>query len=144
MTLEEFEDGIDCWGGAIETWPAPERNAAQALLAANPAAVQLLEQARGLDLLFAVEAVPSPPSVAAILCRTIMQNPSLWERVREALGLDAMRLSWLHAGGLAACLVVGVVVGAAMPRRDSALPGLLDFAVGSQAGPDAAAEVGDE
>lgn len=144
MTLDEFEDGIDRWGGAVETWPAPARDAAQALLASTPAAVRLLEQAHSFDRLFAVKDLPPPPSVAAILSQATVRRPSPWARMSEALGLEAMRLSWLHAGGFAACLMVGVVIGAAMPQRDAGLPGLLDFAMGGQVGPSVQMDSSDE
>jgi hypothetical protein len=144
MTLDEFKDAIDRWGSAVETWPAQARNAAQALLASQPAATKLLEAASRFDQLFAMEDLPPPPAVATILSRATVQRPSLLARLLRVLELDVMGSSWLPAGGLAACLAVGVIMGAAMPRRDAVPAGLLDFAVGGRVGPSAQMDAGDE
>jgi hypothetical protein len=38
MTPEEFETGLDRWGGDLQLWPAPQRLLAVTLLAGSPAA----------------------------------------------------------------------------------------------------------
>ncbi len=135
MNLTEFEDGIGRYGTAIDTWPPAVRAAALALLAATPEAARLLEQARRLDRLFMVEACPPPPAVAAILSRAIAARPSIWTRLSAVLGPEIGSFSWLQASGLAACLVVGVIIGSVMtPQREVISLALLDFGVGAQSG----------
>ena len=135
MTLSEFEDNIGRYGTAIDTWPQTVRAAALALLATSPEAARLLEQARRLDRLFMVDACPPPPAVAAILSRATAARPSVRTRLSAALGPDIGVFSWLQAGGLAACLVVGVIIGSVMtPQREVISLALLDFGVGAQSG----------
>ncbi len=135
MTLNEFEDCIGRYGTAIETWPQAVRPSALALLAATPDAARMLDQALRLDRLFTVGACPAPPAVAAILSRAIVARPSVWRRFSAALGPELGSLSWLHAGGLAACLVVGVIIGSSItPQGEGISLALLDFGVGGPSG----------
>ncbi len=135
MTLTQFEDNISRYGTAIDSWPQTARAAALALLAASPQAARLLEQASRLDRLFMVEACPPPPAVAAILSRATAPRPSAWSRLSAALSLEIGSFSWLQAGGLAACLAVGVIIGSVMtPQREVISLALLDFGVGAQSG----------
>lgn len=49
LTVEGFQDLLDRFGGALESWPKPDRNAAEKLLAASPEARRLLDDAQALD-----------------------------------------------------------------------------------------------
>ena len=145
MTLTEFEDCIGRYGTAIETWPETVRQAALAILASTPQAARLLDQARRLDLLFAVGTCPPPPAVAAILSRATAPRASVRARLAAALGPGMGSFSWLHAGGLAACLVIGVIIGSGMtPQGEGDSLALLDFGVGAQSGFGAHVESADE
>ena len=145
MTVSEFEDCIARHGGTLEAWPEGARLAALALLETTPQAVRLLDQARRFDRLFMLDDVPPPPAVAAILSRATARRPlSVRDRLLAVLGPEAGAFSWLHAGGLAACLVAGVIIGSLAPHREGLQPALLDFAVGGHVGFSAQLDSADE
>ena len=67
MDLERFQDLVDAYGGDDAAWPAGERDAARALLAAEPQARALQQVAQALDRELALFQVAPPPSMDRIL-----------------------------------------------------------------------------
>lgn len=69
MDLRRLQALLDAYGAEPARWPADERGAAQALLAAEPAARARLDQARRLDL--ALDRLPAAPAPARDLAARI-------------------------------------------------------------------------
>ena len=145
MTLTEFEDCIGRYGTAIETWPETVRPAALALLAATPQAGRVLDQAHRLDRLFAVGTILRRPRSPPFSRAQPRRGRLSLSRILDALGPDIGAFSWLQAGGLAACLLLGVIIGSFMtPQGEDISLALLDFGVGAQSGLGAHLDSADE
>jgi hypothetical protein len=111
MNLAEFERGLDAWGSELAEWPAPQRAAAETLLAQSASARTLLAQHRSFELLFAPADMPPAPPAAVLLAGALSQRrPS--SGILTLLQRNWVALAWPHAVGLAACLVAGFVIGA--------------------------------
>ncbi len=104
MTFERFEDLAAAYGGEIARWPEGEREAARALLAAEPARLSpVLTEAAGLDRL--LDLAPAQRPDAALLGRLIAAAPQPANTARRWItGLGA-------ALGLSAAAFAGVSVG---------------------------------
>lgn len=104
MTIERFEDLAGAYGGEIARWPEGEREAARALLAAQPERLgAVLAQAADLDRL--LDLAPAQRPNAALLGRLIAAAPQPANRARRWIaGLGA-------ALGLSAAAFAGVMVG---------------------------------
>ncbi|MCR6632558.1 MAG: hypothetical protein NVV74_22325 [Magnetospirillum sp.] len=74
LSVEGFRDLLDRLGGDLSCWPAPERQAATALIEQSPEAQQMLAEARRLDA-----GLSRPPSAPKGLADRI---------VKTALGKD--------------------------------------------------------
>lgn len=76
MTLDAFSDLADRYGADVAAWPAHDRAAARALLAAEPAAAKALEEATQLDRL--LDTIPTPGASTNLEARVaaLMQRPS--------------------------------------------------------------------
>jgi ferric-dicitrate binding protein FerR (iron transport regulator) len=132
MTLEEFEDALDRYGADLAGWPEALRAEAERLVASSPEAERLYRQAERLDRLFSPGFVPPPPSVARIVAHATQPiRLRLMARIERALGFDLFGFGWAHAGGLAACLLIGLAIGTATPTHHPLSPGLLDLAMGA-------------
>ena len=111
MTLARLRAVIDAYGTRTAHWPAAERAAAMALLAASAEARALVTKAAPLDeLLDTVPAIaPTPALRAAILAaapRAAKRRGDGWRALIGELG------GWRLAGAvLAASLVLGIVSG---------------------------------
>jgi hypothetical protein len=104
MDLTRFEALADAYGADLRRWPAAERDAADALMAAEPQAARaLLSAAEGLDDLLAAS---RPPAPSPALRAGILAAAPRERRRRSGFGL------WLQGAGLATAAMVGVVVGA--------------------------------
>lgn len=107
MTIDRFRSLAEAYGGSVARWPAGEREAAAALMAAEPhAARTILEKADALD-----SVLDSWRPVAAshdVLERIVASAP-----VRQV----RRRFSWLRGAGagvgLAAACAAGLAVGVA-------------------------------
>ena len=104
MELDRFEALCDAYGGDIDRWPDDEREAANALVEANPQETRLmLEAARALDEALAA-AVYDPPSellyqriVAEGARATLPQRPT-WAAAAAAVMLTVgLGAGWLAA-----------------------------------------------
>lgn len=104
MTLERFEDLAEIYGGEIARWPEGEREAARALLVANPERLSpVLAGAAQLDRL--LDLAPAQSADAALLGRLIAAAPRAPTTARRWIaGLGA-------AVGLSAAAFAGVLVG---------------------------------
>ncbi|WP_184717217.1 hypothetical protein [Caulobacter sp.] len=104
MTFERFENLAAAYGGEIARWPEDQREAARALLAAEPARLSpVLLEAAGLDRL--LDLAPAQRPDAALLGRLIAAAPSPANTARRWIaGLGA-------ALGLSAAAFAGVSVG---------------------------------
>jgi hypothetical protein len=132
MTLEEFEDALDRYGADFVGWPEALRLEAEQLLKNSSQADRLYRQAWQFDRLFSPDFVPPPPSVARIVARATQPiRLRLMARIERALGFDLFGFGWAHAGGLAACLLIGLAIGTATPKQRPLSPGLLDMAMGA-------------
>jgi hypothetical protein len=107
MTLEEFEAGMDSWGGDLEAWPAPERMAATVLLAGSPAARRSLAAMLAVEHALARTARRELPGLDGLLARATA------ERQETAAGPRAWRLR--YAAAAVAVLAAGYAYGALTP-----------------------------
>jgi len=114
ITVERVLDLIEAFGAEPGGWPEAERDAASALVAAEPDTfAQALSEARALDQILLAEAVPEPGEdlAAAILANAPIASP---ER-KSVLGALSSALfprgaKW-PAGAALASLVMGLVGG---------------------------------
>ena len=109
MTDTRLISLIESWGADPASWPAQERAAAEALLAAHPGRfASVLEQARQLDM--ALEALPevrpSPALTEAIIASAPRRRPKPFGLPRWL----SLKAPWLPASGLAAA-ALGLVMG---------------------------------
>jgi hypothetical protein len=114
MTTDRVLELIAAYGAAPMSWPEDERDAAAALIAADPDAFEAaLADAQALDRLLETEDVPEPP---AALAETILAGaPSAKPAATGVLkGLSAILfpqgVRW-PAGAALASLVMGLVGG---------------------------------
>lgn len=108
MTPERFEDLAEAHGGAVARWPAAEREAAMALLAARPEfAHRVLARAEALDA--ALDGWRPPAVSHALMDAVVAQAPR--PRARRTA-------AWIWRGalgaGLAGACVAGLVLGVAL------------------------------
>src|SRR5689334_18046751 len=109
MTPERFEILAEAFGGDVAAWPDAEREAAAALMAAEPTwAERVLSRAGELD---AALAAYSPPRAATGLMERILADAPKGP-LRRPFG-------WLvpagMGAGLAAACAAGMVLGARLP-----------------------------
>lgn len=104
MDLTRFEALAEAYGADLRRWPAAERDAADALMAAQPQAARaLLSAAEGLDDLLAAS---RPPAPSQALRQAILAAAPKPRRARNPLGF------WLSGAGFATAAVAGMLVGA--------------------------------
>jgi hypothetical protein len=130
MTRQRFETLADAFGGDVACWPDAEREAAAALMAAEPAwAEPVLARAGELD---AALAAFSPPRAATGAMDRILAAAPRPRRVRRWTG-------WLvpagMGAGLAAACAAGMVLGARMSERAAPEPDSIVTAVSDDEAP---------
>jgi hypothetical protein len=110
MSVERFVDLADVYGGDVARWPEAERETARALLASQPARLEVvLAQAARLDRL--LDLAPAQAVDSALLGRLIAAAPQPISAARRWLaGVGA-------AVGLGAAALAGVAVGIAVGDR---------------------------
>ena len=106
MNTERFQTLAEAFGGDVARWPAVDRDAAAALMAADPAwAATVLAQASALDELLGECATPQP---SATLAHRIVAGAPRSRAGRRWIG-------WLlpagMGAGLAAACAAGMVMG---------------------------------
>ena len=124
MRIDQFEQALDRYGGALTHWPEPQRSEAMALVASDAKAARLAANAARLDGLLAETMQPLPVDAALI------------GRIVSGIGAGAHRdapfrptprfAAW--AGVLMiAFLSAGYVAGVLLPdtQGDDALAGLM-------------------
>lgn len=119
--MERLKEIVDAWGASPSRWPAAERPAAEALVAASAEARRLVDAALHLDTL--LDAAPVEPPSEALMARLMAARPrpvveapstahaprGIWRGLIEAVwpyGSPA-----IPAGTLAASIMLGVMVG---------------------------------
>ncbi|NEW89815.1 hypothetical protein DU475_21465 [Rhodopseudomonas sp. WA056] len=117
MTLDQFRDLADVWGGDIERWPAEVRGAARVLAAGDPGAA-VLREAAAFDALLAI-----PPEVAPARAGRVALG------VLHRIGAGEAREPWyrrllqpaslLPAGSLACSALVGMWLAGTLPYQHS-------------------------
>lgn len=107
MTYERFDYLADAYGGDLRRWPEAEREAARALVAADPRAAALLREADGLDALLDAAPRPAPSHALREAVIASAAGAGLKARRRGAIG----PLAWLSGAGWAAAACAGVVFG---------------------------------
>jgi hypothetical protein len=122
MTIDEFRQLAQTWGGDIARWPPPRRTEAEAI-ARMPAEAAILEEARRLDRLIAASA----PEIAtdridravfgvALAIAADGARPPAPRLARSRLARSRLARWWLApAAGMACAAVVGVSLGVTYP-----------------------------
>ena len=123
MTRDEFDAGLDRYGGDLSRWPPALRQQAEALTADDNQAAAALAAASRLDSLLA-EVAASEAADAALIGRIV-------SRGRQAHGETVLKptrrlAAWVTAG-VAATLMAGFIAGALIPADQSsdAIAGLM-------------------
>lgn len=117
MTLDQFRQLADTWGGDIERWPAAARGAAR-LVATTEQGAAVLREASAFDALLAM-----PPEVAPARAGRVALG------VLQRIGAGEAREPWyrrllqpvslLPAGSLACSALVGLWLAGTLPYHHS-------------------------
>ncbi|MGX7745026.1 hypothetical protein [Rhodopseudomonas parapalustris] len=117
MTLDQFRDLAEIWGGDIARWPAETRGAARVIAAGEPGAA-VLREAAAFDALLAM-----PPEVTSVRAERAALG------VLQRIGAGTSREPWyrrllqpaslLPAGTLACSALVGLWLAGTLPYQHS-------------------------
>lgn len=132
MTLDQFTDLLDRFGSRPDQWPAPERTAAEQLLAASAETAARLRQAQRVDSLmhrFDPGGVIDQAAVIGLSNSVLARLPPMgarrhpwWRAALDHLGtaLGAGR-EWgpRLAVSVAAAAILGLVTGGLLPTGDT-------------------------
>lgn len=119
VTLERLAGLVDAYGASSARWPADERVAAEALLAASAEARTMVEQAARFDML--LDMAPTAAPSAALTERLLAARPRTAvtpTSVRSGFLRGLLDAVWPYgspafpAGALAASIMLGVALGA--------------------------------
>jgi hypothetical protein len=113
MGLDRFRELMEAYGAEPGRWPANERGSAETLLAQNPEAARLRNQAMAIDALLNRATLAPPVIDAERLIADITAQP---QRTAEIVTLRPARRPsggafWLKVASLAAAAVIGFLVG---------------------------------
>ena len=124
MNMNQFEEALSRYGADPGRWPAADRVACEALIASDPSAARLLDEALRLDRLLARSVEPLPVD-AAILGGIIAGIGD--GRYRDQTLRPTRRLAVWAGAAMAASLVVGFIAGVALPANqgEDTLAGLM-------------------
>lgn len=140
MTRDEFEGGLDRYGGDPGRWPQALRAEAEALIARDPAAAKLAAQAARLDSILANAMTPRPVDSAFVgRVLTGIGSGARHETVlrptpRLAAWAGAAMITLLSAGYAAGAMLpassgedtlAGIMFGSSQSSDSSALESLL-------------------
>ncbi|WP_453978448.1 hypothetical protein [Brevundimonas sp. Marseille-Q4549] len=112
MRIERLQALAEAYGGDLRRWPADERAFAESLVAADPAARVLLDEAAALDAL--LDASPSVAPSADLTARVLRAAPGARAKSRPR------RAVWFLGAGWAAAACAGVIAGVGLTRQMSA------------------------
>ena len=112
MRIERLQALAEAYGGDLRRWPADQRAFAESLVAADPAARVLLDEAAALDAL--LDALPSVAPSADLTARVLRAAPGARAKSRPR------RAVWFLGAGWAAAACAGVVAGVGLTRQMSA------------------------
>ena len=112
MRIERLQALAEAYGGDLRRWPADQRAFAESLVAADPAARVLLDDAAALDAL--LDASPSVAPSADLTARVLRAAPGARAKSRPR------RAVWFLGAGWAAAACAGVVAGVGLTRQMSA------------------------
>ncbi|PZU75891.1 hypothetical protein [Brevundimonas sp.] len=112
MRIERLQALAEAYGGDLRRWPADQRAFAESLVAADPAARVLLDEAAALDAL--LDASPSVAPSADLTARVLRAAPGARAKSRPR------RAVWFLGAGWAAAACAGVVAGVGLTRQMSA------------------------
>lgn len=111
MNKDRFAAILDAYGAAPRRWPAAEREAARAFLAADAHARVMQGEAEGLDeVLSAAPALAAPPELRA---RVLSAAPRSG-RLAPGTAASGWTRFWAPGAGLAAAGVAGLMFGAVL------------------------------
>ena len=112
MRIERLQALAEAYGGDLRRWPADQRAFAESLVAADPAARVLLDEAAALDAL--LDASPSVAPSADLTARVLRAAPGARAKSRPR------RAVWFLGAGWAAAACAGVIAGVGLTRQMSA------------------------
>lgn len=115
MTLEQFRQLAETWGGDIDRWPAAARNAAREVASGEEAA-RILEAQIRLDRLFSL-APEIDQNRAGRAGFAVLQRIANVERKPSWLGRSLRAASLLPATSLVCSALVGLWLAGALPYR---------------------------
>lgn len=115
MTRDEFDAGLDRYGGDLSRWPAALREEAAVLTAADADAAAALQAAQRLDALMVQVTAPTPVD-AALIGRIVSRSRT--GRGETVLRPTGRLAGWVSAG-LAATLMIGFAAGTLAPLDQS-------------------------
>ena len=104
MELSTFEDLLDRFGGDLAAWPAPERDAAMALLAVSSAASAQRDAMLDVELVLRQSGVRVAPGAADKIAARAMRH-----RQETPARRLALRAGWAAAAAIV--LTVGIAIG---------------------------------
>src|SRR5579862_4791064 len=112
MTIDEFEQGLDRYGGDLTRWPADLRARAEALIRANRTAAELARVAARLDraLAHAVEPLVLDAAFVGGIAAGLGSDQARDEVIRPTPRLVA----WASMAAVM-FLVTGYAIGSALP-----------------------------
>lgn len=116
MTLERLQQLTEAYGAKPERWPEADQAAALALIASDPGARRLADEAAKIDRL--LDEAASAPVTRALEERILARLPSHAKRsagFAERIGELFATRAWLPASALACSLALGLAVGALLP-----------------------------
>ncbi|MDQ1155548.1 hypothetical protein [Brevundimonas sp. SORGH_AS_0993] len=112
MRIEQLQVLAEAYGGDLRRWPADQRAFAEGLIAADPAARVVLEEAAALDALLDASLAVSPS--ADLTARVLRAAP------RARVKSRPRRAAWFMGAGWAAAACAGVVAGVGLTSRMTA------------------------
>jgi hypothetical protein len=115
MTRDEFNAGLDRYGGGLSRWPPALAREAEALVAADMQAAAELQAAVRLDALLMQVTAPAPVD-AALIGRIVARGRA--GRGETALRPTRRLAGWVSAAA-AVMLMTGFAAGAVVPPDES-------------------------
>ena len=109
MKMDRLEALAQAYGGDLRRWPADQRAFAESLIAVDPAARSVLDEAAALDRL--LDASPAVAPSADLAARVLAGAPQ--RRARGRMG----RLTWFLGAGWAAAACAGMVAGVGLTNH---------------------------